>query len=480
MGNEHWVETSIDNVVLSKKGKKPGKLEPLEFKNSLPYIDIEAFETGKIKQYADVESSNHCQPDDILVVWDGARFGLTGTNQKGAIGSTLACLTPILIESSFLHKFIHRHYGTIQQKPKGMATPHVDPDVFWNLEFPLPPLPEQKRIVKKLDAILPKVKNAKSRLYKIPRILKRFRQSVLASACSGKLTEGWREENPEIENAGEMFKQIQQIKNKALLEKKISKDKKCDINILEKALQFEIPEMWKWVRIQDIYEVLRGGSPRPAGDSKYFGGSFPWITVKELTKDDNTYLCQTEFFLTEIGRKHSREVYPDELLLTNSGATLGVPKISKIKGCFNDAVALLRIFHKFVKNEYAYYYLSHETESFRQVNQGMAQPNLNTCIISAWLFPLPPFEEQEEIVRRVEKLFKLAHSLEAKYKKALARVEKIEQSVLAKTFRGELAPQDPNDEPAEELLKRILAEKAKLETVKKKSKRFSPRRNRHY
>ncbi|MEI7748553.1 MAG: hypothetical protein WCI81_05720, partial [Chlorobiaceae bacterium] len=84
--------------------------------------------------------------------------------------------------------------------------------------------------------------------------------------------------------------------------------------------------------------------------------------------------------------------------------------------------------------------------------------------------------EQQEIVRRVEKLFALADSLEAKYKKAVERVEKIEQSVLAKAFRGELAEPDPNDEPAEELLKRILDEKAKLDGGRKtKSRRVSKR-----
>ncbi len=85
---------------------------------------------------------------------------------------------------------------------------------------------------------------------------------------------------------------------------------------------------------------------------------------------------------------------------------------------------------------------------------------------------IPQLEEQQEIVSRVEKLFTLADALEAKYKKAIQRVEKIEQSVLAKAFRGELADPDPNDEPAAVLLKRLHEEKAKLESTKK------PRSNR--
>jgi len=76
---------------------------------------------------------------------------------------------------------------------------------------------------------------------------------------------------------------------------------------------------------------------------------------------------------------------------------------------------------------------------------------------------LPPLEEQKEIVRQVDKLFTLADKVEVHYQKAKAKVDKLSQSVLAKAFRGELVPQDPNDEPAEKLLEQILEEKAKME-----------------
>ena len=100
-----------------------------------------------------------------------------------------------------------------------------------------------------------------------------------------------------------------------------------------------------------------------------------------------------------------------------------------------------------------------------------AQKNINLGILNEIVFSCSPIEEQSEIVRRVEKLFSLADSLEAKYKAAMARVEKIEQAVLAKAFRGELVESDPSDEPAEELPKRIMAEKAKLEGEKKGGKK---------
>jgi type I restriction enzyme S subunit len=134
--------------------------------------------------------------------------------------------------------------------------------------------------------------------------------------------------------------------------------------------------------------------------------------VGEVTKDSSKYLTETATGLTEEGSERSRFINPGDLLLTNSGATLGVPKISKIRGCMNDGVAVLRLFHSFDFNEFGYLYLTHQTASFRNVNQGMGQPNLNTPIIAGWFFPLPPLAEQRRIVAKVEQLMTLVDALE--------------------------------------------------------------------
>ena len=431
MSKENWVETTLDQVVLSRKGKKPVTLKVEEFKKSLPYIDIEAFETGKIKQYADYESSNHCEKTDVLVVWDGARFGLTGTNQVGAIGSTLACLKPVLIESCYVHKFIQRHYGTIQQKPKGMATPHVDPEVFWNLEFPLPPLGEQKRIVAKLDTILPKVKDAKARLEKIPSVLKKFKQSILAAACSGRLTEDIRKDDEYVND--------------------------------------DIPSSW----IECFLPEVLQSKPK----NGYSGKPVKYETNTKVL----SLTATTSGVFKSIFFKYLDEVIPNESscwikkddILIQRGNTLeyvGVPAIYKgedDKFIYPDLMIRLVANKKKLQPDYLYYYLSWEKvrNYMRDKASGTAgsMPKINQGVLEKLVVFLPSLEEQKEIVKRVEKLFKVADSIEAKYKKAMERVNKIEQSVLAKAFRGELVEPDPNDEPAVELLKRILDEKTKLQ-----------------
>ena len=425
---EHWVETTLREVVVNKKGKKPKRLKDTSFPNSSPYIDIEAFETGVIKQYADNESSRFCKSTDVLVVWDGARFGLAGFGQVGSIGSTLACLTPLVIEPTYLYKFIQRHYSTIQQKPKGMATPHVDPELFWNLKFPLPPLNEQKRIVEKLDDILPSVKNTKERLENISAILKKFRQSVFAAACSGRLTEEWREgkDLPEWEETtiGENITDIC-----------YGTSKKCDY------------------KINNGTPVLR----------------IPNVSTGKLDLSDLKYTFLEEKEFSKLRLKEG-----DLLLVRSNGsiALLGQSVLidsTAVDFAFAGYLIRLRCNDELLP---AFLNLMLKTNFLRQQIEIPARSttgvhNINSNEIKSLIIPFPLLEEQQEIVRRVEKLFTLADSLEAKYKSAFERVEKLEQSVLAKAFRGELVEAAPNDEPAEELLKQILEEKARLGKEKK-------------
>ena len=109
-----------------------------------------------------------------MIVWDGARSGLVGIGQEGAIGSTIAAIRPFEIMPEYLFRFLQTQYEHINSNPRGTGIPHADPEVFWNIEFPIAPFPEQRRIVAKLEKLLPKVDASKERLDKIPAILKRW------------------------------------------------------------------------------------------------------------------------------------------------------------------------------------------------------------------------------------------------------------------------------------------------------------------
>ena len=103
----NWIEANLSSAVIYGKGKKPKKLYSNPEKDTVPYINIKAFEQGIINEYADIKSSKLIDCEDILVVWDGARFGLTGMGMKGAAGSTLMVLKPVLCYPKYIYSFIN-------------------------------------------------------------------------------------------------------------------------------------------------------------------------------------------------------------------------------------------------------------------------------------------------------------------------------------------------------------------------------------
>jgi type I restriction enzyme S subunit len=166
----------------------------------------------------------------------------------------------------------------------------------------------------------------------------------------------------------------------------------------------DVPEHWDCRAFARMSRVVRGASPRPAGDSRYFNGSHtPWVTVGEVTKDKDIYLTKTETMLKEAGADHSVRFSAGTLIMTNSGATLGVPKILSIEACANDGIVAFLNLQAVLDKPFAYYYLSTLTTRLRdELRQGGTQPNLNTGIVKRIVCPLPPLEEQRQIFKHIE------------------------------------------------------------------------------
>jgi len=463
----NWLSIELTKAVIYSKGKKPKTLSSIESEGLIPYIDIKAFEKRIIDEYADIKSSKVIDENDILVVWDGARFGLTGMGVSGAAGSTLMVLKPVLCYPKYIYSFINRYYSYINSKPKGTGTPHVNPDIFWNLPFPIAPLNEQRRIVAKLDAIMPRIEAVKARLDKVPGILKRFRQSVLTAAVTGKLTEQWREQHPEVESAEVLLERIKDFRiNNAenLRELNAIKKNYCEgaERLQDKESEYSLPDTWVYCEINSIGNVYNGSTPSRKVDS-YWNGTLNWVSSGEVA---NLRIKSTREQITQEGFDNSSvKLFPKGTVLIamiGEGKTRGQTAILDIESTCNQNVAAVVINHGLVLPEYLYNWFFMQYERNRSFGSGSGPKALNCQRVREIDFNLPPLEEQKEIVRQVDKLFTLADKVEAHYQKAKARVDKLSQSVLAKAFRGELVPQDPNDEPAEKLLERILEEKARL------------------
>ena len=288
-----------------------------------------------------------------------------------------------------------------------------------------------------------------------------LKNAILQEAIEGRLVA----QDPNDEPASALLARIRKEKERLVKAGKLKKKDLEETPISEDEIPFEIPESWEWVRLGDIADIVRGGSPRPAGSPEFYGGNIPFLKVADLTKDETMYVNTHTATIKEAGLKKTREVESDTLLLTNSGATLGVPKICTFRTTFNDGIAAFLYLLDDLK-PYLYWFLCSKTEAFRNINQGTAQPNLNTDIIKSTLFPMPPLEEQRRIISKIEELLPKVEEY-GKAQDALNKLnaelpERLKKSILQEAIEGRLVPQDPNDEPASVLLAKIRKEKEQL------------------
>jgi type I restriction enzyme, S subunit len=331
------------------------------------------------------------------------------------------------------------------QQEKSSAIPGISRSDVYKTEVPIPPMPEQRRIVAKLEKLLDKVNACQRRLAKIPITLKHFRQSVLAAACSGRLTADWREENPKVDPTEVLIR-----------------EDKFKLGVPEDELA-ELPDKWAWVPLGNYGQCSRGRfSIRPRNDPTYFGGPHPFIQIGDLPPDGG-WIRSHDQTLNEKGLTVSKKFPKGTVVIAIVGATIGNTGVLAYDMCFTDSMVGIETDNE-CGNRYVEFFLRSKKPEIRQTSYSSGgQPNINLEVLNPYPFALPPFSEQKEIVRRVDGLFALADQIEARFLKAKASVDQLTQSVLTKAFRGELVPQNPNDEPASVLLERIRAVRTRRE-----------------
>jgi type I restriction enzyme S subunit len=308
---------------------------------------------------------------------------------------------------------------------KSSAIPGVSRKDIYCIGVPVPPLNEQRRIVAKLEKLLARVDVCQERLNKISVLLKRFRQSVLAAACSGRLTADWRETH---------------IKDKPI-EK---------TEILANGLP-DVPETWCWVKLPKTGEMSRGKSRhRPRNAPFLLGGSYPFIQTGDIAQSGGRITSHKHTY-SEAGLAQSR-LWPAKTVCITIAANIAESALLTYPACFPDSVVGIITDRSKCLPEFLEFFVRTAKSDLSTFAPATAQKNINIKILSDVLVPLPPLPEQQEIVRRVEDLFKIADQIEERYKRAKAHIDKLTQSILAKAFRGELVRQDPNDEPASVLL----------------------------
>ena len=316
---------------------------------------------------------------------------------------------------------------------KGGIKTELKPKKFLPLIIPLPDLNTQIEIRKKLDSVDNDIKELVDIDFKNEDYIQKLRQSILQEAVSGKLVP----QDSKDEPASELLKKIEAEKEKLIKEGKIKKDKPLP-PISKDEIPYELPKGWEWVKLGEVYSILRGSSPRPKGDKRFFSEkptNFNWITISDITNFCNdSILLKTKEFLTSEGSQRSTFVNKDEVIIAVSGSTTGKSCITGINGYIYDGLAVFKKITTIINNQYFYIFIKQLYDSLNKSKEGSAFPNINTEKLKNIIFSLPPLPEQIRIVQKVNQLMKLCDELETKVKENQKNSELLMEAVLREAF----------------------------------------------
>ena len=456
---ESWAVSSVGDVSeYIQRGKSPKYADlsrlPVVNQRSIRWhgIQDEYLKYVHEDQFSAWDEARFIQEGDIL--WNSTGTGTIGraclvrqehTDPPKVVDShvTIVRTNKRIVEPGYLFAWIRG--PEVQQKIEDLATGttnqiELNRSTIASTLIPIAPLNEQRRIAAKLDTTLAAVDACRQRLDGVAAILKRFRQAVLAAATSGELTREWREDNPIDEDTGDN-------EVASLVEKWISSQLRGKAKIpAEPDLRCwttEIPQSWHLRSVSMFAECLDSQRiPVKKDKRNAVQGTYPYYGANGIVDMVDEYIFDGELVL----------VTEDE---TFYGREKPIAYRSSGKCWVNNHAHVLRPEDAVAADYLCYCLMHYPVLPWLTGTTGRAK--LTQGVLNSLPVAIPPRMEMEQIVSMVQALFTLADQLEARLTTARKIVDRLTPALLAKAFRGELVPQDPNDEPASELLARIRA-----------------------
>lgn len=471
---EGWAQITLQEAGRWQSGGTPSRRKPEYFGGEVAWIKSGDLPDGHvlvteetITQLGLRNSAAKVMPaGTISMALYGATIGKLGLMTfQSATNQACANVIPNdqLVETPYLFYFLLSERKKFIELGQGGAQPNISQEIVRNHPFRLAPLAEQRRIIEQLEKLLVEVEHCKERMAKIPVLLKRFRQSVLAAACSGRLTADWRETHYPVTDIDSTLESTFTHRTSAA---KTARERQSLIELFEQTEEEDsdtLPEGWKYVslnKICDSFDYGTSSKSLPTGAVPVLrmgniqGGKIDWNNLV-YTSDGN-----------EI-QKYSLHGQTVLFNRTNSPELVGKTAIYRGERPAIFAGYLIRI-NPLPELDPEYLNLclntSYAHEFCQQVKtDGVSQSNINAKKLGRFEIPFCSLEEQQEIVRRAGKLLALADRIEERYQGAKKQVDGLTQSILAKAFRGELVPTEAelaeaegrSFESAEELLARI-------------------------
>lgn len=421
---ENWVWVRLGAIAEIVTGGTPSKKHPEYYGGNFPFYKPSDLDQGRLtydaSEYLSEEGKKVSRiiPKNSTAVCCIGSIGKCGylmcegtTNQQ--INSAIPkinslCLYYYLCTENFVQNLL--------SMASAITIAIVNKSKMESCAFPLPPLSEQQRIVERIEELFAKLDEAKERLQEVVDSFAVRKAAILHKAFTGELTKQWRRENGVSD------------------------------------------ESWEEKKLGDICKIGSGGTPSRKHE-EYYNGNIPWIKTGELAWN---VITESEEYITEeaVANSSAKMHFAGSVLVAmyGQGLTRGKAAILGINATTNQAVCALQPL-ELLTSEFLFYYFMKNYWQFREEAVGGNQPNYSAKMISNWFINLPSLPEQHEIVRLIDDLLARERSAQQATEQALASIDLMKKSILARAFRGELGTNKASEASAVELLKQVLAEK---------------------
>lgn len=414
---ESWKWVRLSTIGITQTGNTPSKSHPEYIGIDIPFITPGDILNGQIcynNQALSLLGKNVarvCDEDSIMQVCIGGSIGKVAiTDRKVAFNQQINVVSPLFCLSKYLFAVMQSVYFTTSMKERagGTATPIINRGLWDSLCIPLPPLAEQKRIVAKIEELLPLIDRYAVAYEKLEQFNAKFpedmKESVLQYAIQGKLVE----QRPEEGTGEELYQQILKEKKRLIKEGKIKKEKPLT-EIAEDEIPFDIPESWKWCRLSDVIDVRDGTHDSP----KYVPVGIPLVTNKNLVNGVIDYGNVKYITQEDADKINVRSMVDDDDILFAMIGSIGNPVLVKKdrEFCIKNMALFKRFANTDISMRYVYWFLFYAQYKLKKEASGGVQSFISLSRFREYLIPLPPVAEQNRIVAKLEEILPLCERL---------------------------------------------------------------------
>ena len=414
---ESWKWVRLGSAFCLEMGQSPDGTSVSETTDGMEFHQGKVFFGKQYLQQSPQRTSaptKIAEPNSVLLCVRAPVGKVNITTRRICIGRGLCSVLPVAgVGADFVFYLLATFENTFIRQATGTTFIAITGEIVKNQPIPLPPLAEQKRIVAKIEELLPLIERYEKAWSRLEDFNKRFpvdmQKSILQMAIQGKLVE----QRPEEGTGEELCRQIQAEKQALIKAGKIKKEKPLS-EITEDEIPFEIPESWKWVRIGEVFSIVNGFTPLKSNPEFWTNGEIPWFTIEDVHRQGR-FISSTEKYISKkaLSKNTERIVPPDSVLLCCT-ASVGEYAYTKIPLTTNQQFNAFVTKPEFVNAVFPMfvYEFAKTLKDTLIRNAGKTTFNfLSVGKLSLLLFPLPPLAEQKRIVARLEELLPLCERL---------------------------------------------------------------------